>query len=121
MAKRKKLPLRVKSKVWVEDEQGGAIFSEGRLEILEIVEHSGSLHKASKELKMSYRAVWGKVKATEQRLGMKLVETRVGGVRGGGSELTPIAKELLARFRELEERQVEMIDRLFQEIFKDFL
>jgi len=121
MAKRKKLPLRVKSKVWVEDEQGGAIFGEGRLEILEIVEHSGSLHKASKELKMSYRAVWGKVKATEQRLGMKLVETRVGGVRGGGSELTPIAKELLARFRELEERQVEMIDRLFQEIFKDFL
>lgn len=121
MPKKKKLPLRVKSKVWVEDKQGEPIFGEGRLEILEIVERSGSLHKASKELKMSYRAVWGKIKATEQRLGMKLVETRVGGIRGGGSKLTSIAKELLARFKELEERQVEMIDGLFQEIFKDFL
>ncbi len=116
-----KLPLRIKSKVWVEHEDGGLIFGEGRLEILEIVDRLGSLLKAAKELKMSYRAVWGKIKATEERLGMKLVESKAGGPKGGGSKLTPVAKELLKRYRELEKRQVEVIDQLFEEVFRDFL
>ncbi len=116
-----KLPLRVKSKVWVEDKNGGLIFGEGRLEILEIVDRLGSMLKAAKELKMSYRAVWGKVKATEERLGMKLIESKAGGAKGGGSKLTPVARELLKRYQELEERQVRVIDSLFEEVFKDFL
>ena len=121
MKEKIKLPLRVKSKVWVEHKDGGLIFGEGRLEILEIVDRLGSLLKAAKELKMSYRAVWGKIKATEERLGMKLVESRAGGTKGGGSKLTPVARELLKRYRELEKRQVKVIDNLFEEVFKDFL
>ena len=58
-----------------------------------------SLHAAAKKLNMSYRAAWGRLKASEQRLGIKLVETHAGAE---GMELTAEAKKLLMLFDELE-------------------
>ena len=36
----------------------------------------------------------------EQRLGMKLIERRVGGPHGGGCLLTPAGERLLTAYRE---------------------
>ena len=69
--------LSIKSKIWIEDESGKVVFGTGRLRILELVDRYGSIHAAAKELKMSYRAVWGKIKATEERLGQSLWRTQV--------------------------------------------
>ena len=49
----------VRSKAWIVDERGKVIIGAGRLQILELVETYGSLLAASKQLRMSYRAVWG--------------------------------------------------------------
>jgi len=54
--------LRIRSKMWVV-EDNEVVFGDGRRRLLEILERTGSLNQAAKELKMSYRAAWGKVKA----------------------------------------------------------
>lgn len=111
--------LLVHTKVWVEDETGELIFGAGRLRILEAVERSGSIVGAAKELGMSYSAVWGKIHATEQRLGRPILEKKIGGPRGGGSVLTPFAKELLERFRTLEDRTQQAAEAIFEDVFHD--
>jgi molybdate transport system regulatory protein len=94
--------LAIKSKIWIEDEKGEMVFGLGRLRILGAIEKYGSILAASKSLNMSYRAAWGKIKATEQRLGKPLLTSQVGGVSGGGSRLTPFAKALVKKFEHLQ-------------------
>jgi molybdate transport system regulatory protein len=65
--------------------------------------------------------VWGKIKATEDRLGLPLLTKRTGGSHGGGSELTPFAKILIERFRHLDNLIRTTSDTLFQGVFIDAL
>ena len=109
--------LFIRSKIWIEDEKGKAIFGVGRLRILDAVERHGSIVAAAKELKMSYRAVWGKIKSAEQRLGGPLLTRQVGGASGGGSELTPLARNLIEKFRQLQVLTENTADTLFEDIF----
>ena len=111
--------MRAKTKVWLEDDEGNVVFGGGRVRILQGVEEFGSLNKVSKNLNMSYRAVWGKVKATEERLGIKLVDSTVGGSKDGGSRLTDEGRALLTRYLELERLSLEATDRGFEELFSD--
>src|SRR3990167_5564785 len=80
--------MKAKFKIWLE-EKGGVAFAEGRRMLLESIDRLGSLNAAAKELGMSYRAAWGKIKATEKALGIKLLEVTTGGKGGGGATLTP--------------------------------
>ncbi len=104
----------IRSKVWMEDEDGNVVFGLGRLRILEAVQRLGSINAAAKELKMGYRAIWGRITASEERLGKALLVRNVGGSSGGGSQLTPFAESLMERFRTLH-RTVEIeSDALFE-------
>ena len=109
--------LIVKTKIWIEDEDGEVVFGSGRLRILDAVEKQGSILGAAKELSMSYRAVWGKIKATEERLGQPLLTKRTGGSHGGGSELTPFGKVLVESYRQLQTVTKTTSDALFRGIF----
>lgn len=113
--------LSVKSKIWIEDEHGDVVFGSGRLHILCAVEEHGSILAAAKALGMSYRAVWGKLKATEDRLGQPLLTKHTGGPHGGGSELTPFATTLIERFRHLDNLIKTTSDTLFRGVFIDAL
>jgi len=105
--------LTIKSKIWIEDEQGKVVFGTGRVRILNAVEKHGSILGASKALGMSYRAVWGKIKATEERLGQPILEKHTGGAEGGGSKLTPFARTLVERFRQTEDMTKSAADASF--------
>lgn len=111
--------LVIKSKIWIEDQDGNMVFGSGRLRILTAIEDQGSILAAAKELHMSYRAVWGKIKATEERLGQPLLSRRVGGAQGGGSELTPLGKALVKRFRQLQKLTQNKADSIFQDLFSN--
>lgn len=115
MEKQKK-NLAVRSKIWIADRSGDVVFGLGRLKILDVVQQSGSIQAASKELGMSYRAVWGRIKATETRLGKPLLVRSIGGKKGGGSQLTPYALELMERFRKLHAIVADESDKLFEEL-----
>ena len=88
--------MKIMYKVWLDCD--GKAFGEGPDRLLQRVETTGSLHKAAAEMKMSYRKAWLMLRAMEQRLGFTLLERKVGGVSGGGSQLTPAAREIMKRY-----------------------
>jgi molybdate transport system regulatory protein len=93
-----RLPVEIKHKLWLERD-GRVIFGPGRDGLLKAIEECHSLNAAAKKLKMSYRAAWGRIKASEERLGIKLVE--MDSVKHG-MHLTDEAKELMNCFDQLE-------------------
>jgi len=109
--------LTIRSKIWIEDEQGKVVFGSGRLRILNAVEEHGSILGAAKALGMSYRAVWGKIRATEERLGQLVLEKHIGGAAGGGSKLTPFGRTLIERFRQTQDLARSTADALFHDVF----
>lgn len=85
-------------KIWIEKD-GDTVFGMGIYRLLTLVAETGSLHKAAQELKMSYRAAWGKVRDYEDRLGVGLLEKgRHGRV---GAHLTEEGKLIVSSFREI--------------------
>jgi molybdate transport system regulatory protein len=111
--------MKVRTKIWIEDDRGKVEFGGGREHILEAIDRLGSMNKAAKELKMSYRGLWGRIKSTEDRLGAKLLITRPGGGKGSGSVLTPTGKKFLKNYKLLEDRIRQRADKEFNKIFRD--
>ncbi|MBF0119774.1 MAG: LysR family transcriptional regulator [Desulfobacterales bacterium] len=107
----------IRSKIWIEDDNNNVIFGLGRLKILDAIQKTGSIHAAAKNLCMSYRAVWLKIKATEERIGRPLLIKNIGGNTRGGSKLTPLAEELLRLFRDLHRDIKNKSDDIFDRIF----
>lgn len=108
----------MRTKIWIEDDTGKVIFGAGRFRILKAVAEHGSLSGAAKALGMSYRAVWGKIRATEDRLGQQLLRKQSGGISGGGSELTPFADNLLKSYHKLQSMTRAKADGFFDDVFK---
>jgi molybdate transport system regulatory protein len=111
--------MRVHTKIWLEDDQGRLLVGEGRLKIFHAIAATGSMSAAARELGMSYRAVWGKVRTTEERLGMTLVEGTAGGPKHGGAKLTDEAWEFLKCYETLNEAAAEAVEKLAEEIVPD--
>ena len=107
--------LRLKSRQWIVNEEDQILMGEGRKEILENIERTGSLNQTAKIMKMSYKGVWGKIKATEKYLNIKIVETD----RKEGTRLTKEGKELLKKYTLLKKRCLEEDNRIFGSIFKE--
>ncbi len=63
------MPFKPRTKIWIADQGDHVPFGMGRVKILEAIEEQSSINAAAKALKRSYRAVWGKINATEERLG----------------------------------------------------
>ena len=89
----------VQFKLWIE-ENDRVLFGGGRLELLKAVMHQGSLAGAARELNMSYRAAWGRLRASEKRLGFPLVERSDTGRRE--VQLTPQGLKMLQQFEVFE-------------------
>lgn len=105
--------LRLRSRQWIVNEEGEMVMGEGRKKILETIEQTGSINQAAKLLKMSYKGVWSRIKATEQHLNLRLVQP--DGKRG--SHVTEEGKALLRRYTRLKQECLEADDRIFRSIF----
>lgn len=86
----------VRMHLWLESGES-VYFGMGRVILLDMIEEHGSLRKAAEVMGMSYRAAWGKLKATEEILGLVLVES--SGTRRGGCRLTPDGRRIREKFR----------------------
>ncbi|WP_456464685.1 winged helix-turn-helix domain-containing protein [Persephonella sp.] len=91
---------KIKFKVWLEKDKD-IIMGLGRDKLLREIERLGSISKAAKEVGMSYKKAWSFIKTMEDRLGVKLINTRRGGKGGGGATLTEEAKKLLNDFEKI--------------------
>ena len=107
-------PFRLLSKQWIVDENDNIIIGEGRKEIFETIERTGSINQTAKIMKMSYKGVWSKIKATEEHIKMKIVDAD----RKLGSKLTKEGKDLLEKYNRLKKECLEEDDRIFRAIFQ---
>jgi len=105
--------LGLRSSHWIVDEQGNIIIGKGRAEILENIEKTGSINRAAKVMKMSYKGVWSKIKATEEHLNQNIVHAD----RKEGTRLTRQGKELLEKYKQLEKKCMASDDKIFSKIF----
>jgi len=77
----------VKTKVWLERD-GAFVIGDGGLRLLlGIIEH-GSLLRAAREIRWSYRHAWGYLRRAEAALGAPLTEPRPGKGASRGTALT---------------------------------
>ncbi|RLE69865.1 MAG: hypothetical protein DRJ37_07380 [Thermoprotei archaeon] len=77
---------------------GKRILNSKLYRLLKIVDEKGSLLAACRETGIPYSRAWDWIAKVERELGTKIVETKRGGVKGGGMKLTNIGKELLNRY-----------------------
>lgn len=107
--------LKVGYKVWLEWDD--TVFGDGLFNLLQHIHDMGSISAAAREMNMSYRAAWGKIKTAQKRWDIQLVETKVGGEQGGGATLTPPALELLKRYRGFRKELDDTIEKVFTNNF----
>ncbi|WP_017755048.1 winged helix-turn-helix domain-containing protein [Calidifontibacillus oryziterrae] len=111
--------LNVKSKIWIELEDE-VVFGIGRIRLFEAIEKTGSMSQAAALLGMSYRAAWGKITATEERLQLQLVERQPGN-RKSGTVLTAAGKDLLHRYSQFQHEAKELVDQSFEKHLGELL
>ena len=100
--------MRLGSHLWLgtEDE---AYLGHGRIELLSHIDALGSISRAAKAMKMSYKAAWEAVNEMNRLSPAPIVERATGGRGGGGTVLTERGRELIAIFRRLEEAQTAFV------------
>jgi molybdate transport system regulatory protein len=106
--------MEIKYKIWIEKD-GKVVFGKGRDDILHAIDEQKSLNAAAKKLEMSYRAAWGRLRASEERLGMNLVNI---GQPDKSMQLTPQARAIITRFEKLEKDVEELLHTADQDFRK---
>ena len=111
--------MRPRLKVWLEGADGRVALSDWRVALLEAIGRHGSLVAAARELRVPHRTAWQRVREMEERLGVRLVEATSGGAAGGASRLSPVAEELIRRYRRLCAGLDDLLDERFRTEFGD--
>lgn len=78
----------------------------GKALVLDAIARTGSISAAGRDLKMSYRRIWLLVDSLNNAWAEPVVETRVGGGKAGGAQLTAFGMRVLASYRDIEARMV---------------
>jgi len=74
----------------------------GKIRLLELVGESGSISAAGRAMKMSYRRAWMLIDNLNRCFRSPVVETQLGGTRGGGAVLSALGHDVIARYRAIE-------------------
>jgi molybdate transport system regulatory protein len=91
-----KLSLRI-------DLDGGGRIGPGKIALLEKIGETGSISAAARAMGMSYKRGWDLVDQTSRLVGGPVAQTRAGGAKGGGAELTDVGRDLVRRYRAIEQ------------------
>lgn len=90
---------------------GRNFLGHGRIELLKRIRETGSISKAAKEMKMSYKAAWDAVDAMNAAWQSSLVESGPSG-----SRLTGDAEQLIEAFQKAESRHAAFMLKLGLEL-----
>lgn len=108
--------MRPNFNLWIEAD-GEVALSTWRAALLRAVAEAGSISAAAERLDVQYRTAWQKINEMETRLGVKLVETQVGGQHGGGAQLTPAARDYLEKFARFSGEIKQIVEAKYREAF----
>jgi molybdate transport system regulatory protein len=95
----------------------GKVFEERCIRILKIVEETGSLNKAAKELDLPYCTAFRAIRKIEKEFGFTLLKRRTGGSAGGGSSLTLRGKAFMERYKPFSDELTEAVRAVREKYF----
>jgi molybdate transport system regulatory protein len=81
----------------------------GKAQLVALIDSTGSISAAAREMGMSYRRAWQLVEALNASFIEPVVMTAVGGKRGGGAVVTAFGRELVQQFRAIEDKASKAI------------
>ncbi len=114
------MKYKIKSRIWIEAD-GNVLLGEGRVALLKAIEETGSLSKAAKSLKMSYKKAWSLIDALNSRAQSPVIKTSIGGKGGGGAQLTPYGKSMIKAFDTINENCWKFLDQeMKKQLYSDF-
>lgn len=111
----RKIKYGIKSRVWICTEDG-TFLGEGRVNLLLKIDEFGSISKAAKEMKMSYKKAWELVNSMNSQSKSPLVNRSIGGKGGGGTKLTKEGQEAIAIFVKINEETKQFLDQKLKEV-----
>lgn len=95
-------------------------FGEGPCRLLHLIEETGSLRAAALSMGMAYTKALHLMKCAEKNLGFSLTARTIGGKGGGGSVLTPEAKEFLHDYETYRDACIQSSRELYSQIFSKY-
>lgn len=107
--------MEVKSKIWIEDDLKNLIFGDGKTQVLELIDETGSIKVAAERVGMNYKKAWNHVKILQENVADELVVVNKGS--NGGTKLTPKAKELIESYKLLRDEVNAFAQKRFDELF----
>jgi molybdate transport system regulatory protein len=81
-----------------------AALGPGKADLLEAVDRCGSITAAAKDRGMSYRRAWMLIDEMNHAFREPVVGAVSGGKAGGGTRLTHMGREVVAIYREVQQR-----------------
>lgn len=91
----------------------------GKIALLEHIDRVGSLSQAARELGLSYRRAWLLLDDLNHSFSEPVANASVGGVGGGGVQLTAFAKDLIKAYRDVEQIALHETRKRFASLIKD--
>jgi molybdate transport system regulatory protein len=89
------------------ERNGQVIFDSDMDALLRAIDAYQNLHTATKQLNLSYRHAWDRLRTSEERLGIKLVDNCI---RGRGMQVTSEARSILSKFDTLKRNVASSIN-----------
>jgi molybdate transport system regulatory protein len=83
----------------------------GKADLLQGVADTGSISAAARAMGMSYRRAWLLIDTMNRCFREPVMDTATGGAGGGGAQITPFGRTVLAAYREMEAGATSAIDR----------
>ncbi|MFH1156345.1 MAG: LysR family transcriptional regulator [Pseudomonadota bacterium] len=107
--------MKIRSSQLIINDKGDIIMGTGRMIILESIDRTNSINQTAKELNMSYKTAWSKIKATEKNFGKPVILSD----RKSGTRLTEDGRLLLEKYQQLKQRCIQADNIIFKDIFQE--
>lgn len=91
------------------DMASGEVIGPGRIAILEGIDRFGSITASARAVGLTYRQVWNVVQILNSMFKAPLIDVKRAG-RSGGASLTPLGKDVVRHFREIENSANEALN-----------
>ena len=93
----------VNGSLWLEGD-GVRFFGPGPVQLLQLIQETGSINQAAKKMQMSYKKAWQLVNNLNAMSAEPMVITATGGEKGGGSSISEEAVQMISYHQQLRER-----------------
>jgi len=107
---------KAKTKIWLVNDKEKPIMGEGKAALLKAIDEEGSLNKACRKVKISYKHAWLLLKEIEESVGEPVIIKKRGG-KAQGTFLTEKAINLLDEYNTYEAILAQTVyDKTFWEV-----